>query len=186
MLISNQTVYRTIRCEKCPKNKEYLSSVVTMLNFFICYFSDFESENKKHDLLPWFRMAESTHPALPRSYSTHLMHFKITLSHPSAADCWVRTLLCRSTSLSFRITCSGMISSSVSHFGFLPATHLRWVPQSQPIAECILPVSALSAGVKSVAGGGAGCRFFKQTIPHSWLVTHLLTFASEKHQLPSL
>lgn len=57
------------------------------------------------------------------------MHFKTTTYSPSAYDCWLCTLLCRSTSLSPSITCVGMIypvttSPSLSDFGPSPVTHL--------------------------------------------------------------
>lgn len=50
------------------------------------------------------------------------------LYSPSAYDCWLCTLHCRSTSLSPSITCVGMIYpvTTGSHFGPPPVTHLRW------------------------------------------------------------
>lgn len=73
----------------------------------------------------------------------HLMHFKSAPSQPP--DCWVRTLLCRSTSLSSRITCAGVICPrlcrpSLERFGSSPATHLGWhLPAKIELRHCSAP-----------------------------------------------
>lgn len=122
------------------------------------------------------------------------------LYSPSAYDCWLCILLCRSTSLSPSITCVGMIypvTTSPNSVTLTPTRHsspLTSACQSSTLSlvfvEClsthseyILSDSALSPRVKSVSADGACHCFSLQTATDLWLVIRLLTFASEKDRL---